>query len=165
MKLGDGLFLASVRAVAKEFDDLDYDECIVDAVCMHIVMDPARFDVLLLPNLYGDIVSDLCAGLVGGLGVVPSANIGAQRALFEAVHGTAPDIAGQQRANPTAVLLSAIWMLRYLDEDETAGLILAALKLVLAEGRVLTRDLGGTASTAAFADEISRTIDATPPPQ
>ena len=96
---------------------------------------------------------------------MPSANIGAQRALFEAVHGTAPDIAGQQRANPTAVLLSAIWMLRYLDEDETAGLILAALKLVLAEGRVLTRDLGGTASTAAFADEISRTIDATPPPQ
>ena len=151
--------------MAKEFHDLDYDECIVDAACMHLVMDPARFDVLLLPNLYGDILSDLCAGLVGGLGVVPSANIGAQRALFEAVHGTAPDIAGQQRANPTAVLLSAVWMLRYLDEDETAGRILAALKLVLAEGRLLTRDLGGTASTAAFADEISRTMDATPPPQ
>ena len=123
MKLSDGLFLDSVRSVARDFDDIEYQERIVDAACMHIVMNPAQFDVLLLPNLYGDIVSDLCAGLVGGLGLVPSANLGDDLAVFEAVHGTAPDIAGQQRANPTALLLSALLMLRYLDEDETAARI------------------------------------------
>ena len=161
MKLGDGLFLSSVRAVAEEFDDLEYDERIVDAACMHLVMDPSQFDVLLLPNLYGDIVSDLCAGLVGGLGLVPSANFGDQGAVFEAVHGTAPDIAGQQRANPTALLLSAVLMLRYLDEDETADRIVAGLTQVLEAGRVLTADLGGTASTAEFAEEISGAMGAT----
>ena len=161
MKLGDGLFLESVRSVGRGYDDIDYDERIVDAACMHLVMDPSQFDVLLLPNLYGDIVSDLCAGLVGGLGLVPSANLGNDMAVFEAVHGTAPDIAGQQRANPTALLLSALLMLRYLDEDETAEQILAALKRVLTEGRVRTPDLGGTASTTQFTDAISKQMDLT----
>lgn len=161
MKLGDGLFLDSVRTVAKEFDDIDYQERIVDAACMQLVLDPTQFDVLLLPNLYGDIVSDLCAGLVGGLGLVPSANLGDDRAVFEAVHGTAPDIAGQQRANPTALLLSALLMLRYLNEDETADRIFAALKQVLADGRVRTPDLGGTARTMEFTDAISRQMELT----
>ena len=159
MKMGDGLFLESVRKVAREYEDLEYDERIVDATCMQLVMDPGQFDVLLLPNLYGDIVSDLCAGLVGGLGLVPSANLGVERAVFEAVHGTAPDLAGRQRANPTALLLSAVLMLRYLDEDETAERILAALKHVLAEGRVLTNDLGGTASTSEFGEAILKEMD------
>ena len=141
MKLGDGLFLESVRAVAREFEELEYDERIVDAACMHLVMNPSQFDVLLLPNLYGDIVSDLCAGLVGGL--VPSANLGEKMAVFEAVHGTAPDIAGQQRANPTALLLSSVLMLRYLDEDAMADRIVAGLEYVLRDGRALTGDLGG----------------------
>ena len=161
MKLGDGLFLDSVRAVAKEFNDLDYDERIVDAACMQLVMDPSQFDVLLLPNLYGDIVSDLCAGLVGGLGLVPSANLGDHGAVFEAVHGTAPDMAGQQRANPTALLLSAVLMLRHLNENEIADRIVAGLTRVLEAGRVLTRDLGGTASTTDFTEEISREMVST----
>ena len=159
MKMGDGLFLESVRKVAREYEDLEYDERIVDATCMQLVMDPGQFDVLLLPNLYGDIVSDLCAGLVGGLGLVPSANLGVERAVFGAAHGTAPDLAGRQRANPTALLLSAVLMLRYLDEDETAERILAALKHVLAEGRVLTNDLGGTASTSEFGEAILKEMD------
>lgn len=161
MKLGDGLFLDSVRAVAGEHSDIEYDERIVDAACMHLVIDPGRFDVLLLPNLYGDIVSDLCAGLVGGLGLVPSANIGEEMAVFEAVHGTAPDIAGRQLANPTALLLSALLMLRYLDEDEQVVRILAALEQVLAGGETRTPDLGGRATTQEFADAVSRQVDAT----
>ena len=161
MKLGDGLFLDSVREIAGEHPAIEYDERIVDAACMHLVLDPARFDVLLLPNLYGDIVSDLCAGLVGGLGLVPSANLGDDLAVFEAVHGTAPDIAGQQLANPTALLLSAVLMLRYLDEDEQAARILAALEHVLAAGKIRTPDLGGSASTQDFADAISREVEAT----
>ena len=160
MKLGDGLFLESVRKVAGEQSAIEYDERIVDAACMHLVIDPARFDVLLLPNLYGDIVSDLCAGLVGGLGLVPSANVGEEMAVFEAVHGTAPDIAGRQRANPTALLLSALLMLRYLDEDEHAARILAALEHVLTAGETRTPDLGGNATTQQFADAISRQVDA-----
>jgi isocitrate dehydrogenase (NAD+) len=159
MKLGDGLFLESVRSIGQGYDDIDYEERIVDAACMHLVMDPSQFDVLLLPNLYGDIVSDLCAGLVGGLGLVPSANLGDELAVFEAVHGTAPDIAGQQRANPTALLLSALLMLRYLDEDETAARIMAALEQVLSEGQIRTPDLGGTASTTEFTDAISKQMD------
>ena len=127
---------------------------------MHLVIDPGRFDVLLLPNLYGDIVSDLCAGLVGGLGLVPSANVGEGMAVFEAVHGTAPDIAGRQLANPTALLLSALLMLRYLDEDEQAARILAALEQVLAGGEIRTPDLGGRATTREFADAVSRQLDA-----
>lgn len=160
LKLGDGLFLKSIRTIAQEFKDIEYDECIVDAACMHLVMNPKQFDILLLPNLYGDIVSDLCAGLVGGLGLVPSANLGKKQALFEAVHGTAPDIAGQQKANPTALLLSTIWMLEHLNENKVASQISSALKQVLKEGRTLTGDLGGTASTIEFSEEICRKMDA-----
>jgi isocitrate dehydrogenase (NAD+) len=154
MKLGDGLFLDSVRAVAKRFTDVAYDERIVDAACMHLVMRPEQFDVLVLPNLYGDIVSDLCAGLVGGLGVVPGANHGDGVAVFEAVHGSAPDIAGRNVANPTALLLSAVMMLRHLGETDAASRVQGALESVLMAGQVRTRDLGGTASTTDFAQAI-----------
>ena len=159
LKLGDGLFLESVRTIAKRFDDIEYQERIVDAASMQLVLNPSQFDLLLLPNLYGDIVSDLCAGLVGGLGLVPSANIGAEASVFEAVHGTAPDIAGQQLANPTALLLSAVLMLRHLDENDTADRIVGALHRVLVDGRIRTRDLGGTASTLEFAEAIARQLD------
>jgi len=159
MKLGDGLFLECTRRMAREYADVEYDERIVDAACMQLVMQPSKFDVLLLPNLYGDIVSDLCAGLVGGLGMVGAANLGSELAVFEAVHGSAPDIAGKQLANPTALLLSAVLMLRHLDERPAANRIMAALGGVLADGRVRTRDLGGTASTMEFADAVSSAID------
>ena len=158
MKLGDGLFLDSVRAVAREHQDVEYEERIVDAACMELVLDPARFDVLLLPNLYGDIVSDLCAGLVGGLGLAPSANLGEGLAVFEAVHGSAPDIAGRGLANPTALLLSALMMLRHLDEDDAAARLSTALDQVLAEGRVRTPDMGGAAGTREFAEAIARRL-------
>ena len=158
MKLGDGLFLESVRRVAREYADIAYDERIVDAACMHLVMTPEKFDVLLLPNLYGDIVSDLCAGLVGGLGVVGAANLGAETAVFEAVHGSAPDIAGKQIANPTALLLSAVLMLRHIDEGAAADRVMEALGRVLTDGRVRTRDLGGTASTREFADAVAAAL-------
>ena len=154
MKLGDGLFLESVRRVGAEYSGIASDDRIVDALCMQLVIDPTRFDVLLLPNLYGDIVSDLCAGLVGGLGVVPGANLGADAAVFEAVHGSAPDIAGQNRANPTALLLSAVLMLRHIGETGTAARVMDALTFVLVDGRVRTADLGGTASTTEFARAI-----------
>jgi isocitrate dehydrogenase (NAD+) len=154
MKLSDGLFLEATRAVAGRHPDVTYDERIVDAACMQLVLAPERFDVLLLPNLYGDIVSDLCAGLVGGLGVVPGANLGDEVAVFEAVHGTAPDIAGQDAANPTALLLSAVLMLQHIGEMDAARRIRAALDRVLTGGRVRTRDLGGTASTRAFTDAV-----------
>jgi isocitrate dehydrogenase (NAD+) len=160
MKLGDGLFLESARKVAREYLDIPYDERIVDAACMHLVMSPEKFDVLLLPNLYGDIVSDLCAGLVGGLGVVPGANLGTECAVFEAVHGSAPDIANKNLANPTALLLSAMMMLDHIGERDAAGRILAALGRLLGEGRVRTRDLGGTATTTEFTDAICRTMEA-----
>src|SRR5215831_10460660 len=140
MKLGDGLFLECVRRVAREHADITYDERIVDATCMRLVMAPETFDVLLLPNLYGDIVSDLCAGLVGGLGVVGAANLGTDIGVFEAVHGSAPDIAGKQIANPTALLLSSVLMLRHIDEGAAADRIMQALGGVLTEGRVRTRD-------------------------
>jgi isocitrate dehydrogenase (NAD+) len=159
MKLGDGLFLDSTRKVSREFTDVGYDERIVDAACMHLVMHPEKLDVLLLPNLYGDIVSDLCAGLVGGLGVVPGANIGTDAAVFEAVHGSAPDIADQNLANPTALLLSALLMLDYLGERERAERIRGALTRVLTAGRVRTRDLGGTATTTEFTNAICREIE------
>ncbi len=159
MKLGDGLFLESVRSIAREYPDIEYEEHIVDATCMHLVMDPNRFDVLLLPNLYGDIVSDLCAGLVGGLGLVPSANLGDEAAVFEAVHGTAPDIAGRNLANPTALLLSAVMMLRHLGEQTAADAIMSSLVTVLAAGSVRTRDLGGAATTTEFADAICRELE------
>ena len=158
MKLSDGLFLESTRAVARQFADIQYEEKIVDAACMHLVMNPGQFDVLVLPNLYGDIVSDLCAGLVGGLGVVGSANLGSEIGVFEAVHGSAPDIAGQDIANPTALLLSAILMLRHIDEGAAASRIMSALGRVLLDGSTRTRDLGGRASTTSFADAICRAI-------
>jgi isocitrate dehydrogenase (NAD+) len=155
MKLSDGLFLQSIEKVAKSYPEITLDSRIVDAVCMHLVMNPNQFDILLLPNLYGDIVSDLCAGLVGGLGVVPAANIGEGMAVFEAVHGSAPDIAGKGLANPTALLLSAVLMLRHLDENAIADRVYAALTAVLATG-TRTRDLGGTATTREFADAVAR---------
>ena len=154
MKLSDGLFLECTRAVARDFPSINYDEKIVDAACMHLVLAPEKFDVLVMPNLYGDIVSDLCAGLVGGLGVVGAANLGTEAAVFEAVHGSAPDIAGKNIANPTALLLSAVMMLRHLHEEEAASRIMAALAQVLGEGRSRTKDLGGTASTSEFADAL-----------
>ena len=159
MKLGDGLFLECCRKVSREHLDVPYDERIVDAACMQLVMFPERFDVLLLPNLYGDIVSDLCAGLVGGLGVVPGANMGTDIAVFEAVHGSAPDIANMNLANPTALLLSGLMMLDHLGERAAAERIRTALARVLTEGQVRTRDLGGTASTTDYTDVICRTID------
>jgi isocitrate dehydrogenase (NAD+) len=159
MKLGDGLFLECCRKVSREHLDVTYDERIVDAACMQLVMFPERFDVLLLPNLYGDIVSDLCAGLVGGLGVVPGANMGTDIAVFEAVHGSAPDIANANLANPTALLLSALMMLDHLGERAAAERIRTALGRVLTESQVRTRDLGGTASTTDYTDAICRTID------
>jgi isocitrate dehydrogenase (NAD+) len=158
MKLGDGLFLESTRTVSREHTDIAYDERIVDAVSMQLVMHPETFDVLLLPNLYGDIVSDLCAGLVGGLGVVPGANIGEDCSMFEAVHGSAPDIADKNLANPTALLLSALMMLDHLGEREPAERIRAALARVLVAGQVRTRDLGGTASTTAFTEAVCREV-------
>jgi isocitrate dehydrogenase (NAD+) len=159
MKLGDGLFLRSVREIAREHTDIVYDERIVDAACMQLVLNPHQFDVLVLPNLYGDIVSDLCAGLVGGLGVVPGANLGTEAAVFEAVHGSAPDIAGQNLANPTALLLSALMMLRHLGEDDAATRIMGALNRVLAAGQVRTRDLGGSASTTEFTTAVCQEIE------
>jgi isocitrate dehydrogenase (NAD+) len=158
MKLGDGLFLSSCRKVSTDYIDITYDERIVDAACMHLVMHPEKLDVLLLPNLYGDIVSDLCAGLVGGLGVVPGANLGRESAVFEAVHGSAPDIAHKNLANPTALLLSALMMLDHIGERDTAERIRAALSAVLTEGKVRTRDLGGESSTTEFTEAICRAL-------
>ena len=155
MKLSDGLFLDCTRKVAREFPEVQYDERIVDAACMHLVMHPEKLDVLVLPNLYGDIVSDLCAGLVGGLGVVPAANLGDDGVgVFEAVHGSAPDIAGQNKANPTALLLSAVLMLHHLNEDDKAQRVMQALWRALGDGSARTADLGGHATTTQFTDAI-----------
>jgi isocitrate dehydrogenase (NAD+) len=154
MKKSDGLFLNCFRRVAVDYPDIEHDDKIVDNTCMQLVMNPRQFDVLLMENLYGDIVSDLAAGLVGGLGVVPSGNIGEKAALFEAVHGTAPDIAGKNLANPTALLMSAIMMLRHIGELDAANRIESALNKVLEERKTVTRDLGGSASTSAFTDAI-----------
>jgi isocitrate dehydrogenase (NAD+) len=162
MKLGDGLFLESVRAVAREFPQIAYDEKIVDAACMHLVINPAQFDVLVMPNLYGDIVSDLCAGLVGGLGVVGAANLGSEIGVFEAVHGSAPDIAGKNIANPTALLLSAVLMLRHINEDVAADRVMDALRRALASKETRTRDLGGVATTSSFADAVCHMLYSEP---
>jgi isocitrate dehydrogenase (NAD+) len=159
MKLSDGLFLESTRRISREYADIVYDERIVDAACMHLVMQPEKLDVLLLPNLYGDIVSDLCAGLVGGLGVVPGANLGTEASVFEAVHGSAPDIADQNLANPTALLLSGLLMLDHIGERQRSDRIRAALVRVLGDGRVRTRDLGGTASTTEFTEAICKEVE------
>jgi isocitrate dehydrogenase (NAD+) len=154
MKLSDGLFLKSIRAVAAQYSEIEYKELIVDNACMQMVLDPQQFDMLLLPNLYGDVMSDLAAGLVGGLGVVPSGNIGDECAMFEAVHGTAPDIAGKGLANPTALLMSGIMMLDHLGERSAARQIEAALEKVYRDGKHVTRDLGGRAGTNEFTDAV-----------
>ena len=158
MKLGDGLFIRCARGVAAGHAAITYDEQIVDAACMNLVMRPETFDVLLLPNLYGDIVSDLCAGLVGGLGTVGAANLGESVGVFEAVHGSAPDIAGRNIANPTALLRSALLMLDHIGESSAARRIEAALVRVLATPERTTRDLGGKASTTEFAHAIVQAL-------
>ncbi|MBA3322292.1 MAG: isocitrate dehydrogenase (NAD(+)) [Pyrinomonadaceae bacterium] len=154
MKLSDGLFLECFYKVAKDFPEIEADDKIVDNACMQLVMRPEQFDIMLLENLYGDIVSDLCAGLIGGLGLVPGANIGELGAVFEAVHGSAPDIAGQGVANPTALLQSGLLMLRHLGERDAAQKIEQAMLKVFTEGKVRTRDIGGTAKTSEFAEAI-----------
>ncbi len=154
IKKSDGLFLECCRGMAEQFPEITYDEMIVDNTCMQLVVRPERFDVMVLPKLYGDIVSDLCAGLVGGLGVATSGNIGEQGAIFEAVHGSAPDIAGKGLANPTALLLSAVMMLRHLGEMDIAGRVEGAVQKVLREGQQVTGDLGGKADTAEMTEAI-----------
>jgi isocitrate dehydrogenase (NAD+) len=154
MKLSDGLFLRCCREVAERHPNIEYKELIVDNAAMQIVMRPETFDVLLMPNLYGDIMSDLAAGLVGGLGIVPGANIGEKHAVFEAVHGSAPDIAGQGIANPTALMLSSVMMLRHLGEIDASTRLQTAVESVYREGKCLTSDVGGTASTSQFTDAV-----------
>jgi isocitrate dehydrogenase (NAD+) len=154
MKLSDGLFLRCARKVSEGFPEIFYGEHIIDNTCMQLVMNPYQYDTLLLENLYGDIVSDLCAAFVGGLGLVPGANLGHECAIFEAVHGSAPDIAGKDLANPTALLQSAVLMLHHLDESEAAAKIQNALETVYSERKCLTRDVGGTSGTTQFADAV-----------
>jgi isocitrate dehydrogenase (NAD+) len=154
MKLSDGLFLDCFRKVAAEYADIEAHDVIVDAACMKLVMNPKQFDVLLLENLYGDIISDLASGLVGGLGITPGANLGTQCAVFESVHGSAPDIAGKGIANPTALLLSATMLLRHIGESDRAERIEKALNAAMAEGSAKTRDVGGTATTAGYARAV-----------
>ena len=153
-KLSDGLFLECAKEVAKEYPQIEYKEILVDNLCMQLVQNPSQFDVLVLPNLYGDIVSDLTAGLIGGLGVAQGANIGEECAVFEPVHGSAPDIKGQNKANPTALLICAVNMLRHIGESQTAYRIEKALYNVIEKGTVLTADLGGNATTQEFTREI-----------
>ncbi|MEL7598448.1 MAG: isocitrate dehydrogenase (NAD(+)), partial [Clostridiaceae bacterium] len=154
MKLSDGLFLRCSREVAEKHKEIEFNDMIVDAMSMRLVQDPGKYDVLVMPNLYGDILSDMASGLVGGLGVVPGANIGHEMAVFEAVHGSAPDIAGQNIANPTAAILTGVMMLKHLGEFEAAEKIDNAVTEVLKEGKVVTSDLGGTAKTMEFAQEV-----------
>src|SRR6202451_3704616 len=154
MKLSDGLFLRCSRAVAKDYPEITYGEHIVDNTCMQLVMNPYQYDMLVMENLYGDILSDLCAGLVGGLGLVPSANIGDHCSIFEAVHGSAPDIAGKNIANPTALIRCSLLMLRHLGEFEAATKIRNALERVYSHPEKLTKDVGGQAGTSQFADAV-----------
>jgi isocitrate dehydrogenase (NAD+) len=158
MKMADGLFLDCCREVSGEYEDIEFDDRIIDATCMRLVVRPADFDVLVLPNLYGDIVSDLAAGLIGGLGLTPGANLGEELAVFEAVHGSAPDIAGQNLANPTALIQSGVLMLEHLGQREAATRIRQGLRAVFAAG-ILTGDLGGSATTTAFTDALVRSIE------
>ncbi len=158
MKLSDGLFLKCCREVAAGYPEIQYNELIVDNACMQLVMRPETFDVLVLPNLYGDIVSDLAAGLVGGLGIVPGANIGDGHAIFEAVHGTAPDIAGKGLANPTALMLSGVLMLDHIGERGAARRLQAGIEAVYTEAEHLTRDVGGNASTGEFTEAVVRAV-------
>jgi isocitrate dehydrogenase (NAD+) len=160
MKLSDGLFLDCCRKVAAEYKDVAYDEMIVDNCCMQLVLDPTRFDSLLLENLYGDIVSDLCAGFIGGLGMAPGANIGETTAVFEAVHGTAPDIAGKNKANPMALILSAAMLLDHIGETDAGRRVREAVNEVLREGKHVTGDLGGKAGTTEVAEAIAVRVEA-----
>ncbi|HUZ93374.1 MAG TPA: isocitrate/isopropylmalate dehydrogenase family protein [Edaphobacter sp.] len=159
MKLSDGLFLQCCRAVAEGFPEVSYAEHIVDNTCMQLVMNPYQYDILLTENLYGDILSDLCSAFVGGLGLVPGANLGTECAIFEAVHGSAPDIAGKDMANPTALLQSAVLMLHHIGESATANRVQDALEQVYREGKTLTKDVGGTSGTKAFADEVLQAME------
>ncbi len=159
MKMSDGLFLACIRKVAEKYPDIEYKELIIDNACMQMVLNPHQYDMLLLTNLYGDIMSDLAAGLVGGLGVVPSGNIGDSAAIFEAVHGTAPDIAGRGIANPTALLMSAIMMLEYIGEESAARRVESALHKVYRDGKSLTQDVGGAATTSQFTDAVIAALE------
>jgi isocitrate dehydrogenase (NAD+) len=154
LKLSDGLFLRSCQKVAESYPEIAYDDCIIDAAAMKLVMNPQAFDVMVMENLFGDIVSDLAAGLVGGLGLTPSANVGEGVAIFEAVHGSAPDIAGKGLANPTALILSAVLMLRFLGEYEAALQIEKAVRSVLEKGEVRTGDLGGKSTTGQFVEAV-----------
>ena len=165
MKMSDGLFLRCSRAISKEYPEITYGEHIVDNTCMQLVMNPYQYDMLLLENLYGDIISDLCAAFVGGLGLVPGANLGDHAAVFEAVHGSAPDIAGKNIANPTAVLRSSLLMLRHLGEPEAAWRIRTALEKVYRQREKLTRDVGGKAGTSEFADSVIEAMQAEPVPE
>lgn len=159
MRLSDGLFLKCAREVAESYPNIKFEEMYLDTVCLKMVQNPAQFDVLVMPNLYGDILSDLCAGLIGGLGLTPSGNIGeAGSAIFEAVHGTAPDIAGQDKANPTALLLSGVMMLRHLDFYDHARRIETACFDTIKDGKVITGDLGGKSKCSEFTDEICRRV-------
>lgn len=158
MKLSDGLFLDCFYKVAEDYPEIEADDKIIDNACMQLVMRPEQFDVIVMENLYGDIVSDLCAGLIGGLGLAPGANIGLEAATFEAVHGSAPDIAGQGIANPTAIMLSAIMMLKHIDEFDAANRMEQAIMDVFREGEVRTKDLGGSASTSEFANAIIKKL-------
>ena len=157
-KLSDGLFLNCCREIAQEYPQIKYTEILVDNACMQLVQNPEKYDVLVLPNLYGDIVSDLCAGLIGGLGVAKGANIGLNAAVFEPVHGSAPDIKGQNKANPTALLLSAVDMLKYINQNEVAEKIEKALYKTISEGTTLTCDLGGKATTTDFTTAIIKNL-------
>ena len=159
MKLSDGLFLRCCRRIAEEFPEVEYKEHIVDNTCMQLVLNPYQYDILLTENLYGDILSDLCSAFVGGLGLVPGANLGKECAIFEAVHGSAPDIAGKDMANPTALLQSAVLMLHHINEKATAERVQTAIEQVYREGKVLTRDVGGTAGTNAFADAVLQAME------
>ncbi|KAI5282450.1 NAD-dependent isocitrate dehydrogenase, partial [Ascosphaera acerosa] len=160
MKMSDGLFLRTARDVAKEFPDVEFDEELLDNTCLKITTDPAPYadKVLVMPNLYGDILSDMCAGLIGGLGLTPSGNIGHECSIFEAVHGSAPDIAGKGLANPTALLLSSIMMLQHMGLHAEAGTIQKAIFATLAEGKTLTGDLGGSAKTHEYAEAIMKKL-------
>ena len=160
MKLSDGLFLDCVRRVSRDYPEIEYEEMIVDNTCMQLVLNPNRFDVLLTENLYGDIVSEICAGLVGGLGFAPGANIGDNYAVFEAAHGSAPDIAGKNLANPIAITLSGALLLKYIGENREAKIIEQAIARVLARGEVLTKDMGGNATTTDLRDAIIAEIKA-----
>lgn len=154
MKLTDGLFLRTFREVAEDYPDIEANDCIIDALCMKLVQRPEQFDMLVAPNLYGDIISDLCAGLVGGLGFAPSANIGDKTRIYEAVHGSAPDIAGQDKANPSAILMAFAMMLNDLGMTDKADKLNAAIQTQVAEGKVITADIGGTAGTKEFTQAV-----------